>query len=382
VDIDRALQQATQLPAAVQQYLQRLIEQLDDHPLVLQRAEAHQPAALHAPARAGHQTTPPRGRKPRRPSEREGAEAQKEKPGDAYAELQAPLYELTREYAQKEEIRWEEFVRRVQHEKRAALIGAPGSGKTFGTRHLVLTLAQQAVQQLQNGAALDAIQIPLWLPASLLAEKGNLASAIAEYLPNAPTEWLQHTLKQGRFLLVIDALDELPETQQNRFRDCAQQLDNTTGIVLVTCRTMHWEERSQWLGWKKLPDAAELAPLNLREQRAIAERFFSENPRGAQAMQQRLRESYVLRHACRTPLLLTFACLLQSENQLRSDLTYAQLYAHILRRLIQGTWRNAAEPLASSECRRGARPAPVGDPRVEPVPPVARTQPVHAGCVG
>jgi len=348
--VNEALEHAIQLPRAVRTYLEQLIATLDDIPLPLyHNGQKLTNQRLFTPLRV--LVTKPRRQEEgsRRPSEREGAEAQKEKPGDAYAELQAPLYELTREYAQKEEIRWEEFVRRVQHEKRAALIGAPGSGKTFGTRHLVLTLAQQAVQQLQNGAALDAIQIPLWLPASLLAEKGNLASAIAEYLPNAPTEWLQHTLKQGRFLLVIDALDELPETQQNRFRDCAQQLDNTTGIVLVTCRTMHWEERSQWLGWKKLPDAAELAPLNLREQRAIAERFFSENPRGAQAMQQRLRESYVLRHACRTPLLLTFACLLQSENQLHSDLTYAQLYARILRYLIQGKWRNVAEPLAASD---------------------------------
>jgi HEAT repeat protein len=350
--LNEALEHAIQLPRAVRTYLERLIAQLDDIPLPLyHNGQQLTNQRLFTPLRV--LVTKPRRQEEgsRRPSEREGAEAQKEKPGDAYAELQAPLYELTREYAQKEEIRWEEFVRRVQHEKRAALIGAPGSGKTFGTRHLVLALAQQAVQQLQNGAALDAIQIPLWLPASLLAEKGNLASAIAEYLPNAPTEWLQHTLKQGRFLLVIDALDELPETQQNRFRDCAQQLDNTTGIVLVTCRTMHWEERSQWLGWKKLPDAAELAPLNLREQRAIAGRFFSENPRGAQAMQQRLRESYVLRHACRTPLLLTFACLLQSENQLRSDLTLAELYAHIVRRLLQGGWRNIATPPIATRVR-------------------------------
>jgi HEAT repeat protein len=350
--LEQALQHAIELPEAVRAYLERLIAQLDDIPLPLyHNGQKLTNQQLFTPLRV--LVTKPRRQEEgsRRPSEREGAEAQKEKPGDAYAELQAPLYELTREYAQKEEIRWEEFVRRVQHEKRAALIGAPGSGKTFGTRHLVLTLAQQAVQQLQNGAALDAIQIPLWLPASLLAEKGNLASAIAEYLPNAPTEWLQHTLKQGRFLLVIDALDELPETQQNRFRDCAQQLDNTTGIVLVTCRTMHWEERSQWLGWKKLPDAAELAPLNLREQRAIAGRFFSENPRGAQAMQQRLRESYVLRHACRTPLLLTFACLLQSENQLHSDLTLAELYAHIVRRLLQGGWRNIATPPIATRVR-------------------------------
>jgi hypothetical protein len=349
-DIDQALQQATQLPAAVQRYLQQLIAKLDETPWYCNGQQLTN-QRLFTPLRV--LVTKPRRQEEgsRRPSEREGAEAQKEKPSDAYAELQAPLYELTREYAQKEEIRWEEFVRRVQHEKRAALIGAPGSGKTFGTRHLVLTLAQQAVQQLQNGAAHDAIQIPLWLPASLLAEKGNLASAIAEHLPGAPPEWLQHTLEQGRFLLVIDALDELPETLQNRFRDCAQQLDNTTGVVLVTCRTMHWEERSQWLGWKKLPDAAELAPLNLREQRAIAERFFSENPRGAQAMQQRLRESYVLRHACRTPLLLTFACLLQSENQLRSDLTLAELYAHIVRRLLQGGWRNIATPPIATRVR-------------------------------
>jgi hypothetical protein len=350
VDIDHALQQATHLPAAVQQYLQRLIEQLDTTPWYCNGQKLTN-QRLFTPLRVLVQKPPQRdldadedGETTQDAPKRGGSEAPREKPANLYAELQAALYELTREYAQKEELRWDSFVQRVQREKRAALIGAPGSGKTFGTRHLVLTLAQQAVQQLQNGAALDAIQIPLWLPASLLAEKGNLASAIAEYLPNAPTEWLQHTLKQGRFLLVIDALDELPETQQNRFRDCAQQLDNTTGIVLVTCRTMHWEERSQWLGWKKLPDAAELAPLNLREQRAIAERFFSENPRGAQAMQQRLRESYVLRHACRTPLLLTFACLLQSENQLRSDLTLAELYAHIVRRLLQGGWRNIATP--------------------------------------
>jgi hypothetical protein len=308
--LNEALEHAIQLPRAVRTYLERLTAQLDDIPLPLyHNGQKLTNQRLFTPLRV--LVTKPRRPEEdsRRPSEREGAEAQKEKPGDAYAELQAPLYELTREYAQKEEIRWEEFVRRVQHEKRAALIGAPGSGKTFGTRHLVLTLAQQAVQQLQNGAALDAIQIPLWLPASLLAEKGNLASAIAEYLPNAPTEWLQHTLKQGRFLLVIDALDELPETQQNRFRDCARQLDNTTGIVLVTCRTMHWEERSQWLGWKKLPDAAELAPLNLREQRAIAERFFSENPRGHRRCNSGCaRAMFCAMHAARPCCLPSPAC--------------------------------------------------------------------------
>jgi hypothetical protein len=191
--------------------------------------------------------------------------------------------------------------------------------------------------------------MPLWLPATKLAEAGDIVSAIAESLPNAPREWLQHALEQGHFLLVIDALDELHKDHREKFSRCAQQLDVTAGVVLVTCRTMHWEERSQWLGWKKLPDAVELAPLNPREQRAIAEQFFGTGTAQAQAMQQLLREGFVLRHACRTPLLLTFAGLLRSKHQLRSDLTYAQLYAHILRYLVRGKWRSVEESLAASD---------------------------------
>ena len=355
VDIDHALQQATQLPAAVQQYLQRLIEQLDTTPWYCNGQKLTN-QRLFTPLRVLVQKLPQRdldadedGETTQDAPERGGSEAPREKPTNLYAELQAALYELTREHAQKEELRWDDFVQRVQREKRAALIGAPGSGKTFGTRHLVLTLAQQALQQLQQGTALDQIQAPFWLPARVLAESADLARAVAQSLPDAPSEWLLHALESGRFLLVIDALDELPESQRERFKRCVQALDATAGIILVTCRTMHWEERSRWLGWRTLPDAAELAPLNPREQQAIAKQFFDAGAPEAQAMQRLLRESFVLRHACRTPLLLTFACLLQSENLLRSELTYAQLYAHILRRLIRGTWRNAAEPLASSE---------------------------------
>jgi hypothetical protein len=104
-DIDQALQQATQLPAAVQRYLQQLIAKLDETPWYSNGQQLTN-QRLFTPLRV--LVTKPRRQEEgsRRPSEREGAEAQKEKPGDAYAELQAPLYELTREYAQKEEIRW------------------------------------------------------------------------------------------------------------------------------------------------------------------------------------------------------------------------------------------------------------------------------------
>jgi HEAT repeat protein len=377
----------------VRTYLERLIAQLDDIPLPLyHNGQKLTNQQLFTPLRVLVQK-PPLERSQRTTSEQSresesrrgfrgfldryfrirtpSATYQRIEPqpqeasGDPFEELRSEFYDspytlLRRQ--QQEEMLWRDFTKNILSEaqshseesasrghKRFALIGPPGSGKTFGTRHLAITVAQNALQQLNKGQPLDEIRIPFWLPANKLGETGDLKTAITQELSEVPLPWLERVLQKGLFLLVIDALDELPEHLQKSFRKCVQQLDATAGVVLVTCRTMHWEERSRWLGWEKLPDAVELAPLELREQRLFIEKFFSAEISQAQSLQKRLHENYVLQHACRTPLLLTFACLLHGENLLRSDLTYAELYAHILRRLIRGTWRNLAEPLAASE---------------------------------
>jgi hypothetical protein len=391
--VNEALEHAIQLPRAVRTYLERLIAQLDDIPLPLyHNGQKLTNQQLFTPLRVLVQK-PPLERSQRTTSEQSresesrrgfrgfldryfrirtpSATYQRIEPqpqeasGDPFEELRSEFYDspytlLRRQ--QQEEMLWRDFTKNILSEaqshseesasrghKRFALIGSPGSGKTFGTRHLAITVAQNALQQLNKGQPLDEIRIPFWLPANKLGETGDLKTAITQELSEVPLPWLERVLQKGLFLLVIDALDELPEHLQKSFRKCVQQLDATAGVVLVTCRTMHWEKRSRWLGWEKLPDAVELAPLELREQRLFIEKFFSAEISQAQSLQKRLRENYVLQHACRTPLLLTFACLLHGENLLRSDLTYAELYAHILRRLIRGTWRNLAEPLAASE---------------------------------
>jgi HEAT repeat protein len=390
--VNEALEHAIQLPRAVRTYLERLIATLDDIPLPLyHNGQKLTNQQLFTPLRVLVQK-PPLERSQRTTSEQSresesrrgfrgfldryfrirtpSATYQRIEPqpqeasGDPFEELRSEFYDspytlLRRQ--QQEEMLWRDFTKNILSEaqshseesasrghKRFALIGPPGSGKTFGTRHLAITVAQNALQQLNKGQPLDEIRIPFWLPANKLGETGDLKTAITQELSEVPLPWLERVLQKGLFLLVIDALDELPEHLQKSFRKCVQQLDATAGVVLVTCRTMHWEKRSRWLGWEKVPDAVELAPLELREQRLFIEKFFSAEISQAQFLRKLLRENYVLQHACRTPLLLTFACLLHGENLLRSDLTYAELYAHILRRLIHGTWRNLAEPLAAS----------------------------------
>ena len=425
--LEQALQHAIELPDAVRAYLEQLIENLDNTPwyyngqqisprehFIPLRVLVEKLPAVRPEQPVREQSRPEesdRGfaahirrmfRRARPRSTHQQAELQpQETPGNPREELQSGLYDLphtSHQRLQKLEMSWSDFTKRIYEDsarvnpekrkelKRFALIGSPGSGKTFSTRHLAIKTAQQALQDLNEGKPLDEICIPFWLPAAKLGETGNLRDAIAELLPSLPRAWLDNILdnilEKGSFLLVIDALDELRVSQQAKFQTCVQRIgvqqgegqqddgkvgvqqgedqqkdgkvdiqqgDGKKRIVLVTCRTMHWEERSRWLGWEKLPDAVELAPLELREQRLFIEKFFSAEISQAQFLRKLLHENYVLQHACRTPLLLTFACLLHGENLLRSDLTYAELYAHILRRLIRGTWRNLAEPLAASE---------------------------------
>jgi HEAT repeat protein len=425
--LEQALQHAIELPDAVRAYLEQLIEKLDNTPwyyngqqispqehFIPSRVLVEKLPAVRPEQPVREQSRPEEsdrgfaahirrmfGRARPRSTHQQAELQPQETPGNPREELQSELYDLphtSHQRLQKLEMSWSDFTKRIYEDsarvnsekrkelKRFALIGSPGSGKTFSTRHLAIKTAQQALQDLNEGKPLDEICIPFWLPAAKLGETGNLRDAIAELLPSLPRAWLDNILdnilEKGSFLLVIDALDELRVSQQAKFQTCVQRIgvqqgegqqddgkvgvqqgedqqedgkvdiqqgDGKKRIVLVTCRTMHWEERSRWLGWEKLPDAVELAPLELREQRLFIEKFFSAEISQAQSLQKRLRENYVLQHACRTPLLLTFACLLHGENLLRSDLTYAELYAHILRRLIRGTWRNLAEPLAASE---------------------------------
>jgi len=425
--LEQALQHAIELPDAVRAYLEQLIEKLDNTPwyyngqqisprehFIPSRVLVEKLPAVRPEQPVREQSRPEEsdrgfaahirrmfGRARPRSTHQQAELQPQETPGNPREELQSELYDLphtSHQRLQKLEMSWSDFTKRIYEDsarvnpekrkelKRFALIGSPGSGKTFSTRHLAIKTAQQALQDLNEGKPLDEICIPFWLPAAKLGETGNLRDAIAELLPSLPRAWLDNILdnilEKGSFLLVIDALDELRVSQQAKFQTCVQRIgvqqgegqqddgkvgvqqgedqqedgkvdiqqgDGKKRIVLVTCRTMHWEERSQWLGWEKLPDAVELAPLELREQRLFIEKFFSAEISQAQSLQKRLHENYVLQHACRTPLLLTFACLLHGENLLRSDLTYAQLYARILRYLIQGKWRNVAEPLAASD---------------------------------
>jgi hypothetical protein len=196
----------------------------------------------------------------------------------------------------------------------------------------------------------DAVEIPIWVTAKALSEAsgkdieeallGAMEESLGGVLKLSPNlrEWLKIAIGSSLALIVVDALDELTENDRGHFEAKAKQLDGLKGKVMVTCRTMHWEERKEWLRWRRITEM-ELSPFKRREQREFVRKFFKGDRRLAQGMERLLRVNFSLRHACTNPLLFTFACLLHCEGEVKDDTTMAGLYGHMVRKVFSGGWR-------------------------------------------
>jgi len=274
-------------------------------------------------------------------------------------EIEAERYELPVKVEEREEERWRQVIRRGR--VRIGLKGAPGSGKTFTTRQTIVALAREAAAQLERRQlGVEEVETPVWVTAKNLAQTGarEIEEALIEAMENglqlklSPNlrAWLKREIVSSRAFIVVDALDELLESDRAPFDAKAKQLDGLSARVIATCRTMQWEERRDWLGWGSLTEV-ELAPFKRRQQREFTGRFFERQPDLRQNMERLLQSNYALRHACTAPLLLTFACLLHEEGKVNESTSYTGLYAQMGRLMFSGRWRGVKPDWMSSRVR-------------------------------
>jgi HEAT repeat protein/type II secretory pathway predicted ATPase ExeA len=271
-------------------------------------------------------------------------------------EIDAARYELPTATENRQPLRWEQVVRRPR--ARLAVKGAPGSGKTFMTRHTVAELARRAKAEL-DAQQVSAQETPaaVWVTATALAQadarmpEDALIDALAQSthltIGDRARRWLHDAITAPRALIVVDALDELRQEDVARFTERVVWLHGLPGRVIVTCRTLQWEQRRHDLAWPRVTEV-ELAPLARRQQRAIVQKVFTGDPVRAQRLHVLLQANGAIRHACTTPLRLMFACLLHRDGTLSEATTYAQLYAHLVRQLVVGAWRGKKPSWARS----------------------------------
>lgn len=289
---------------------------------------------------------------------------------------QAKLYELSNNLSDRIQTTWSNAV--GKNGLRLAIIGAPGSGKSFTTRHTVIQKIDAALDLSRRRVCrLEDIQFPIWVTATELASQKRGSKKIDQ--PAAALEaivrrsmdtfklsekffrLLRHKLDlvfdqasgdshysdKKHIFLVVDSLDELPEDQEVHFTNISRHLHKPSLQLIVTCRTLQWNERSSWLGFTP-KEKVEIAPLTKSQQRKFSVQFFRARQDLRSTMQGLLDGNPALSHAFTTPLLLTFGCFLhgdreRGEHSLNESTTYVQIYELVIFRIFDGSWREKSK---------------------------------------
>ena len=234
----------------------------------------------------------------------------------------------------------------IANHRHLVLLGDPGSGKSTLLNHLTLCLAAHGVEPHEGWLThmptwppqdTDVVPIPVTLRdfARWLLARG-VHRAVPQHLWEFVAAWLQEqdlevastplhdTLNQGRAMLLLDGLDEVPTAaQRTLMRDvvaaCIRRYPQCR--VVVTCRTLSYQDAAWRL--EGVPDFT-LAPLTEEQIDTFITAWYSELTRvgsvkaeEAETLAQRLRQAVRRPDLWRfapNPLLLTVMALVHTHK--------------------------------------------------------------------
>jgi len=197
-------------------------------------------------------------------------------------ERQVPVGERYRGFAAVQPFEQEQMARErktrplpaleaISAERRAVLLGGPGSGKSTLVNHLTLCLSGHLLEpqagwlaHLQpewDGGSPLSVPIVLrdfaaWLPTDAKRGRADLVARYLRYLLKevdaaAYADNLTKAIERGHAFLLFDGLDEVPTEQRTVVRDSVRAFADGCGCrALVTCRTLSYSDAEWQLpGW-------------------------------------------------------------------------------------------------------------------------------------
>ena len=233
--------------------------------------------------------------------------------------------------------------------RRAMVKGAPGGGKSFLSDRMAVELAQEGLDKLRDRAvALESLPLPVHLeleqleqdglpedlPEAILAAVGRSLKPVNFKFTERLSKWIMGRVPSQECWLILDALDQAEHRPGLTAR--IAELGNWQCRAVITCRTANYHR--SMVPWQQLTEY-ELAPLNPSEEREFVQRWFGSDPR-RESLTRALDGNYSLSHACRTPLILTFACLTHHDTAVHEETRRVDLYAAVLIGLASRAWRS------------------------------------------
>jgi predicted NACHT family NTPase len=194
------------------------------------------------------------------------------------------------------------------HHPRLKILGKPGSGKTTFLRHL-------AIACCKGEFLADYIPILIELR-GINASEFNLFNSIHQEFDLPNEEQTQQILKQGKVLLLLDGLDEVPGQSMRDVQDhiykFPQKQQYYKNRFILTCRT----QTTKYISDKF--DCVEVAEFTPKQVEIFAQNWFTslaETPeQGAELTvtflnKLRLPENQPTAKLAVTPILLSLTCL-------------------------------------------------------------------------
>jgi predicted NACHT family NTPase len=194
----------------------------------------------------------------------------------------------------------------VERYNKLMIFGKPGAGKTTFLKYL-------AVQCI--GGKFQPHRIPVFVELKEFAETEghpNLTDYIHRIIPTYIEAPLNDVFDAGRVLILLDALDEVNETDLLRVLGQIKQLTEQPhkNQYVITCRIAAIE-----CNFDHITDV-ELADFGIDEIEHFSKKFFkSENDEvNSEKFLQKLKENPTIKELAKSPLLLAMLCYLFKEN--------------------------------------------------------------------
>lgn len=267
-------------------------------------------------------------------------------------------------FTSEEVLDWDDVGRRLE---RGVILGDAGFGKTWLLKYEGWRVAGEQLAMLRRGEiGVDDAELPIYMRLGDLAgeasrDSGDAVTAVLNTLSRSyalAPELVKQSLENGKALLLLDALDEVPSGPRERLMNVLEYLTSLRCRMLVSSRIdgyrsvfrlRHDESQrevevvafeSEQIG---LFISAWFRSLKYLDSKCESDPSLTTAEKSAGKLYDLLRDNPSLLALARIPLLLTFICLLASEPDTLSS-RRADLYNEILGRLLQGAWRDKSDP--------------------------------------
>ena len=218
------------------------------------------------------------------------------------------------------------------------VLGGPGVGKSTFLRKLGL----EALRTFHHEkTAYNYRKIPVLLELKRFeSDTINIATLLAEEFGNcgfpAPEEFVHNALKQGKLLILLDGLDEVPTVNLDNVIDTIQDFvdRHDQNRFVASCRTAAYHG-----GFNRFSDVG-MTDFDNEQIEQFIDNWFSTEKDAAQKTSQKCwkilqdTKNAAAKELAHTPLLLTFLCLVYGRSQ-RFPANRSMLYQRALRILLE-----------------------------------------------